>query len=130
MLLAEVKWVSQALESGVPDLTCDACGSDLLKPVTNSHGEVILRCCSCGVEERPESYVPSAISSALDYDLYLAIKDGGETPYVLCPECGEETYVIDEHRCALCEHEAEHVPEVRYGNPARRVGVITPLWLV
>jgi hypothetical protein len=28
--------------------------------------------------------------------------------YVACPECLAEAYVIEERRCALCEHAAEH----------------------
>jgi hypothetical protein len=107
-LLSDVNWGSDALEEGVPDLTCNSCGSDLLKPISNSYGEILLQCCSCGQDERPESYIPKAISSALSYDRYLAVKDGGETPYVHCPECGEEAYIVEERRCALCHHEAEH----------------------
>lgn len=107
-LVDQIDWGSSTLQEGFGYLTCAACGSDLLKPSKNSHGEVVLECKSCGEDERPESYVPKAIASALDSESYLAAKDGGETPYVRCPECREETYVIDEGRCALCEHEAEH----------------------
>jgi hypothetical protein len=107
-LLANVKWISPTLQEGLGDLTCSSCGSDLLKPLTGPSGEVILQCCSCGEDESPESYVPKAIASALRGASYEAVKDGGETPYVRCPECGEETYVVQERCCALCEHEAEH----------------------
>jgi len=107
-LLGQVKWKSDALEEGLGDLTCSECGSDLLKPVENQFGEVILQCSLCGEEERPEDYVPKAIKSALQVASYIAAKDGGDTPYVHCPECGEQTYVVEERRCAVCEHEAEH----------------------
>jgi ribosomal protein L37E len=107
-LIAETEWGSSALKDGLADLTCSMCGSDLLKPSKNTHGEVLLQCSSCGEDERPESYVPKAIDSALSAEAYIAFKDGDETPYVSCPECGEETYVVEEGRCALCEHEAEH----------------------
>jgi DNA-directed RNA polymerase subunit RPC12/RpoP len=107
-LLAKVKWISATLEEGLTELTCSACGSDLLKPVDPTSGEIVLQCSSCGHHEAPESYVPKAIASALSGASYEAAKDGGETPYVRCPECGEETYVIEERCCALCEHEAEH----------------------
>lgn len=107
-LLAKVKWTSPTLEDGLAELTCSACGSDLLKPVDPTSGEIVLQCSSCGQDEAPESYVPKAIASALSAASYEAVKDGGETPYVRCPECGEEAYVMEERRCALCEHEAEH----------------------
>lgn len=112
--LDKIKWVSDALKEGLPELTCDQCGSDLLRPVTTD-GEVQLECSSCGKTESPDSYVPKAISSALDSEAYMAIKDGGVTPYVTCPECSNETYVVEEGRCALCEHEAEHTC-IRCGN--------------
>jgi ribosomal protein L37E len=114
-LLASATWISGALEEGVAGLTCTACGSDLLRPIGNTTTEITLQCSSCGEEQEPEFYVPEAIASALDYDAYLAAKEGGETPYVRCPACGEETYVIEERRCALCGHEAEHTCE-RCGN--------------
>jgi hypothetical protein len=107
-LLAAVEWKSDALSEGVGGLTCRACGGDLLKPVENSFGEVILQCSSCAEEEIPESYVPKAIKSALSGEAYIAVKDGGDPPYVRCPECGEKAYVVDEWRCAVCQHEAEH----------------------
>jgi hypothetical protein len=107
-MLAAVNWLSPTLEEGAADLTCSECGSDLLKPIKNSFDEVILQCVSCGEDERPESYVPKAIASALRGASYEAAKDGGESPYVRCPDCGQETYVVEERRCALCEHEAEH----------------------
>jgi hypothetical protein len=32
--LDKIKWVSHALKEGLPELRCDHCGSDLLRPVT------------------------------------------------------------------------------------------------
>lgn len=78
-LLTEIEWTSQSLEDGVPGLTCSTCGSDLLKPIKNSHNEILLQCSACGEDERPESYVPKAISSSLSHERYRALKDGGET---------------------------------------------------
>jgi hypothetical protein len=40
--------------------------------------------------------------------MYLSHTDGNETPYIRCPECSAEAYVIEEQRCALYEYEAEH----------------------
>jgi hypothetical protein len=103
----DTDWGSPALKEGVAELTCSVCGSDLLKPTKNSYGEVVLQCSSCGEDELPGSYVPKAVAAALDVDVYLAIKEGEPSPYVRCPECEEETYIVEEGRCALCEHEAE-----------------------
>lgn len=34
---------------------------------------------------------------------HIAVKDGGEPPISTCPECSEETFVIEEGRCAACD---------------------------
>lgn len=114
-LLDSVKWGSDALEEGITSLSCIVYGSDLLRRIENSHGEIILSCSSCGEDQQPESYVPKAIAPALRDDAYWATKDGGDTPYVYCPNRSAKTYVVEERRCALCEYEAEHTCQ-RCGN--------------
>ena len=109
-LLESLEWQSEALSSGVLTLECASCGSDLLKPDQLSSKfsyETDLQCRSCGETENAESFVPRAIQEALSWNMYLSVTDGDETPYVSCPECGQESYVTDEWRCALCEYEAE-----------------------
>jgi hypothetical protein len=108
--LAAIDWSSPSLKAGVRDLTCSQCGSDLLRPEVNSAmcDEIALRCRVCGSEQTPEEYVPKAIQAALASEVYLVHDDGGEIPYVSCPECSAEAYVIEEQRCAVCGHEAEH----------------------
>jgi hypothetical protein len=106
-LLSKVKWTSAAVEKGVPELLCPSCGSDLLKP-DGDGSETVLECVSCGDSQTPEDYAPKAVSSALGNARYHSYKDGGDAPYVSCPECGAEAYVIAEGSCAVCEHEAEH----------------------
>jgi predicted amidophosphoribosyltransferase len=90
------------------ELICPECGSDLLKPIEDSYGEFTLKCASCGREEKSESYIPKAIAETLRGESYIAMTDGGDPPFVSCPECGEDAYVIEEGRCAVCQHEAEH----------------------
>ena len=109
-LLECLDWHSEALRRGVLILECANCGSDLLRPDQLSSKfsyESNLQCRSCGETESAESFVPRAIEQSLSSDRYLSVTDGGDTPYVTCPECGQEAYVTDEQRCALCEHEAE-----------------------
>ena len=108
--LEALEWQSEALRRGVVTLECANCGSDLLGLDRLSHEfsyETNLQCRSCGEIENAESFVPRAIEQALSGNMYLSGTDGGETPYVTCPECSQEAYVTDEQRCALCEHEAE-----------------------
>lgn len=108
--LNTVDWDSAALENGIRELTCPECGSDLLRPEGGStqYNEITLCCRACGSEESPEQFVPKAIQASLAHDMHLAYADGAEIPYTTCPECGEEAYVMEEERCALCGEQAEH----------------------
>jgi hypothetical protein len=102
-------WESKALAVGIIELACQECGSDLLRPAV-ADDETVLACSKCGETESRDSYVPRAID-ALDGVAYEAMKDGGDNPFAMCPECGEETYIMAEKQCALCHHELEHTCE-------------------
>jgi ribosomal protein L37E len=90
------------LQEGVAELNCEKCGSDLLKPQGGVGNEIILECISCGSLQGPDEYASRAIHSALSGEAYRTAKDGGESPYAICPECGQEAYVMDEDQCAAC----------------------------
>jgi hypothetical protein len=118
-LMRKVDWVSGTLESGLEELACNACGSDLLRPTdpmpNKYRDDMYLQCSCCGETEDAQSFVPRAVRMALSASAYSAAKDGGESPYVSCPECGEEAYVMDEERCAQCGESVEHTC-IRCGN--------------
>lgn len=94
--LKKIDWESHALTEGIFDLSCNSCGSELLKPrdEPQSYQETVLVCSSCGASEAFDSFVLRAIDAALSEEAYLSIKDGGGSPYVDCPECGQETYIV------------------------------------
>jgi DNA-directed RNA polymerase subunit M/transcription elongation factor TFIIS len=108
--LAAVDWNSGVLGSGVKGVRCTECGSDLLKPAdgSTSYADTTLECQSCGALQEPDSYIPGAVAEALEVEAYVAATDGGEEPYVDCPECGLATYVIREQRCAHCGESQVH----------------------
>jgi len=101
---SKINWESEALAEGLSDLACDKCGSPLLKPdrVSGSYQDILLVCSSCGSTEGFDSYIPRAIAEALSGEAYTAAKDGGETPYVHCPECGLEAYVVGQFSTTSC----------------------------
>lgn len=103
--LDAVDWGSAVLKKAVKELPCCECGALLLMP---SGEEPELRCRSCGEEESRDSYATRAVREHLSFDDYLAIKEGGELPYVLCPTCGCEAYVVSEQRCANCGESCAH----------------------
>ncbi len=101
--LENIDWDSDVLKNGVMLLNCSECGSDLLKPkYGSSYIDVVLECRSCGKEYDNHSFIPNAIAEELSVEAYNSVIDGDESPYSWCPECGCETYIFDEDRCALC----------------------------
>jgi hypothetical protein len=94
---------SQALREGIRRLRCDACGSDLLRPSDDKDLTATqLVCRACGVARAAEQFVPAAIAEVFEWESYLAVKDGDDSPYAECPECGTESYVLSEEGCAYC----------------------------
>ena len=108
--LESITWISDTLERGVAELQCESCGSRLLLPSKASvrWDNLKLQCGACGAREDADSFVARAIAVALEEEMYLSYSEGNELPYVTCPLCRQETYVIDEGRCARCGHEAGH----------------------
>jgi ribosomal protein L37E len=109
--LEKVDWKSETLAAGVFDVTCPSCSGALLRPVDEYKAytdEMGLECRSCGNILVSSDFVPLAIEEALGQDKYLSYTDGGEDPYTTCPSCLEETYIMEERRCAHCGESVEH----------------------
>lgn len=102
--LAQIDWESEALEDGLRKIRCPKCGSGLLKPTeaSSSYSDTSMECRSCGSTRESESFIPDAIAEALDWEAHVAMADGADEPYVECPDCGLDTYVYAEGRCAHC----------------------------
>ena len=109
-LLSKVEWISPTLRRGVRSVSCSECSSGLLRPKDPSTDifSMELECVSCGAITTAESFVSAAIEAELGWDAHNAAKDGGDEPYTTCPNCGEDTYIMDEQTCALCGEEADH----------------------
>lgn len=101
--IAAQDWVSATVEDALSGVRCPTCGSDLLTPRDGGpYSQPVLDCRLCGSSQEPEEYVPAAVGAAFEWDTYVAAKDGGESPVALCPNCFEETYIMEEGQCALC----------------------------
>ncbi len=84
---------------------CRKCGSRLLRQVDEENSEVAeirFKCETCGKEDTFEAWVRGALSEHFAVDSFLAVKDGGEPPVHTCPECGNETYVLEDGECLAC----------------------------
>ena len=115
--IESIDWNSPTLFGAVENLHCVECGADLLMatPTNSPRDQVSLKCRACGNGETAEELIPRAIADELSWELYLSFTDGNELPYVSCPECSIEAYIISETKCAYCDHEALHIC-VRCGN--------------
>ena len=109
--MESIDWNSPILSEAVKNLYCAECGVDLRSaiPVNSPRDEVSLKCRACGNGETAEELIPRAISDELSWEQYLSFTDGNEFPYVSCPECSIEAYIISEEKCAYCDHEATHI---------------------
>ena len=127
--LALIDWESDALREGVPKIRCSACGSSLLRPadLTAAYSDVTLQCRICGQQHEPDNFVPRAVEEALSWESYVAMDDGDDAPFAECPECGTESYVMAEGRCALCGESATRECAVcGHGIPASEMS-LSPL---
>ena len=102
--LGRFDWESDTLREGVGAVRCSSCGSSLLRLRNDatSLDDAVLKCVVCGAEKDSDQFVPEAVAEALDLEMYLVYDDGAEEPYVECPDCGLEAYVVEEQRCARC----------------------------
>jgi hypothetical protein len=103
----QADWESGALSEALANLTCLECGSDLLRPIELEVNSVLI-CSRCGATEDRSSFASRAIETVRSAHAYRAYKDGDEEPYIDCPDCGEETYVMSERQCAACGFQAKH----------------------
>ncbi|SDF12495.1 hypothetical protein [Thalassobaculum litoreum] len=103
--LGSVGWGSEALASAVSEFRCPNCTSTLIRngnPAAAQVGELQLICSKCGEEADPDGVVEEALNRALEWDSYIAAKEGLEPALDECPECGKHTFVLGENRCVNC----------------------------
>lgn len=103
----KVDWEFRELRKALRRLTCPECGSGLLDVECKGGRETAsFTCLGCG-----ESMEFLAAAKAAIADLYGAanhsrLKDGGEPATINCPNCSEETYLMDRNVCVLCGESA------------------------
>jgi ribosomal protein L37E len=61
-----------------------------------------LVCSKCGEHLGSDEVFEEALGRALELDAHEAAKEGLEAPLENCPECGRDTFVVSERRCANC----------------------------
>lgn len=104
--LSQIDWTYPILMEGLKEIRCPNCQSDLIMacqnnkytPAKNMH----LVCKKCQNEFDFEEVIEQCLHEALWADAFISIKDGGESPYDICPNCSKETYYFYEEGCLAC----------------------------
>ena len=107
-VLASLDWESPALAEAVEDMRCASCGSSLLRPLTPQEDDIsqqIFICQSCTYETSFSELVGDALKEHFGYLVYMAYREGDDPPIEICYECGMDTFIVEEARCANCGFE-------------------------
>jgi transposase-like protein len=104
-----VEWKYDCLGSALIEYRCPKCGSGLIDVTANGADRetAAFTCRSCGEQWSFEDLAPLAISDYFAEENYRSIKDGGEPVTITCLECDEDTYLLDDDICILCEESTE-----------------------
>ncbi len=110
--MEEVDWKTLSLSKSIEKIRCPSCHLALIKPIDKETDDPVWSkclCTSCGeVFTLDESMVEEVIGEYFFADMYISFTDGGEAPYSHCPECGSETYMIEEDVCAVCQYKKQY----------------------
>lgn len=106
-----IDWDSNVMSDVTGYLRCPQCQSALVKP-TGVKVETVydteFSCSSCGEVTTVSEMVEDALSECFGFEMFLAVKDGDTSPIGTCPECGRDTFIIEEDLCAACGGSLEH----------------------
>lgn len=103
--LSGVAWNSTATQDASEHLKCTACGSTLVRqrnPSNTDQEMMTLDCAACGRGVEFGRALSSALSEAFSGEIFADVKDGGDGLFAVCPDCGEETYILGEEVCGFC----------------------------
>lgn len=106
--MAEVEWTHETLKAIAADMSCDQCGSELVRPQdpSSSREDLVLICRSCGAEESFSNRVEGLVAEHFRAEAHAAARDGDDDGiYGTCPSCFLATYVASESCCVACDFE-------------------------
>lgn len=115
--LRGVSWRSNALAEACEDYACSDCAARLWYPGDPEVelDELVLECRSCGTTQEADQFVPDALRQRYAFDAMRAVQEGGTDPLATCPECGHQTFVLEEDACARCGYERAYSECMRCG---------------
>jgi hypothetical protein len=103
--MGKINWKEAEISNIADFFRCSCCRSELLKPhnpEVEDRMELYFDCRSCDEISEFENIIESACAKAYEWDDYVAMTDGGESPVTTCFNCMLETYLREEDFCAAC----------------------------
>ena len=103
--IESVSWGDDAMTGMSMHLRCPICQSALVRPTDPSVVPVFQQefsCSSCAHKSDLADMVLDALAEHFSGEIYSSAKDGEPSPLGFCPECGRETFIIQEDMCAAC----------------------------
>lgn len=107
-----ITWATPSMASMATCLSCQKCHSPLVKPInpdTKSNFSLQFLCVQCGHTARIDEMAEDAISDCFFSDFYSHIVDGEPAPIDTCPNCGKDTFILQDNLCAACGETASNL---------------------
>ena len=108
--IEKIDWEYESIKESLEHLRCSQCHSSLVQALDESdiYPNIKLHCKSCNYDFSFEDVIEQCIDDNLSGEAYLSIKDGGESPYGTCIECGKRTFIHSDGCCVACGYEMEY----------------------
>lgn len=108
--IRKIDWKYDAVRKALEFLRCPECHSSLIQASCDDgeYPEVNLTCRSCSYAFCFSDVIETCIDDSLSGEAFIAVKDGGETPYDTCLECDKGTFIYSEGCCVACGYEMEY----------------------
>lgn len=108
--LASIDWLSEHLAKAVQESSCPRCESTLISPTLENvdRWDASYKCRVCGFIQDFETFAERALGEYFSFANYSSVKDGGEPATIMCPGCSQETYILEDAFCPVCEESCEH----------------------
>lgn len=106
---SKIDWTYPALLHGLNAIRCPECQSDLIMDGGNMKytpgKNMYLVCKKCDNSFDFEDVIEDCVRDGLSFEAHMAMTEGGDDPYEMCPECAKETYVYKEKCCLACGYD-------------------------
>lgn len=108
--LSSVRWTFDEVKDSMEKMRCEHCESQLIKaldPLVEDR-DIEFICSDCGETSNYQAVAAAAITENFSIS-HREIMQGGEASTALCPECRDDSFLIEHGKCAACFYEMEYM---------------------